>query len=390
MRGVVEFFDDRRGFGRILPADGSTAVFCHISCINDKDEQVLIQGEEVDFTSVDGERGPEARDVQRVDLRTKGIVKTFDKGFGKIAPNDGGSEIFVHYTDISGMGFKELTPGEEVTFTIGISERGRKAMRVHRKYIRSPLEKFAILPDIEVLIGDLKALAHSENWEYRYTKSQRPHPVLWNYIFHTFARLKDEGKIAIASGEKGRKIACINTGLATDRQEAIFALFVQNNTAVPDSPEWKLESFNKESDRELTYFAQRPELPNYFTEPSDLLFDTRLELVVDIDHVIGDNHDRFPMEIRDNEYALRGALDGAISAAKRRLRRNYKTAVPQFHRGSIQLLLPLCLAKPDHADLALVCARENQVYRASTVLTLDMAYNNARLVARPDTEWLDP
>ncbi len=92
----------------------------------------------------------------------------------------------------------------------------------------------------------------------------------------------------------------------------------------------------------------------------------------------------------NNEFAIRSALDGAISAAKRRVRRNYKTAIPQFHRGRLQLLLPLCLIRPDRADLALVVARENRVYRASTVLTLDMAYNNARLVARPDTEWLDP
>ena len=87
---------------------------------------------------------------------------------------------------------------------------------------------------------------------------------------------------------------------------------------------------------------------------------------------------------------MRSALDGAISAAKRRVRRNYKTAIPQYYRGGLQLLLPLCLVEPHRADLALVVARENMVYRASTVLTLDMAYNNARLVARPDTEWLNP
>ena len=63
---------------------------------------------------------------------------------------------------------------------------------------------------------------------------------------------------------------------------------------------------------------------------------------------------------------------------------------PLPEAGGLQLLLPLCLVRPDQADLALVVERENQVYRASTVLTLDMAYNNARLVARPDTEWLDP
>lgn len=42
------------------------------------------------------------------------------------------------------------------------------------------------------------------------------------------------------------------------------------------------------------------------------------------------------------------------------------------------------------ADLALVIYRQNEVYLASTCLNLDMAYNNARLLARPDSDWLEP
>ena len=167
-------------------------------------------------------------------------------------------------------------------------------------------------------------------------------------------------------------------------------MFNQNRDTAPNAPPWVLDRFAKESDRALTFFAQRPDIANYFSDPSELLYDTRIELVVDVDHVIGDNKGRFPSEFQGNDFALRSALDGAISSAKRRVRRNYKTAIPQFYRGSLQLLLPLCLVRLERADLGLVVARENQVYRASTVLTLDMAYNNARLVARPDTEWLDP
>ena len=391
MRGVVEFFDERRGFGRISPADGSAPVFCHCSSIIDNTEHVLIPGEEVEFTSEQGERGLAARDVARIDPRAGGTVKTFEKGFGWITPADGSHDIFVHFSDITTAGYKRLEAGEKVTYSVGMSDRGPKAVRVRRLDVRPPLERFALLPHFEEAIEDLVTnVARKENWDYRHTSSPRPYPVLRNYIYHTFSRLEAEGKIAEATGEKGCRVACINTGLATERQEAIYALFIQNAQAALGSPNWILDGFRKESDRGLTYFAQRPDLPNYFTEPGELLYDTRVELVVDIDHVIGDNHDRFPAEIQNNEFAIRGALDGAISAAKRRVRRNYKTAIPQFHRGRLQLLLPLCLVRPDRADLALVVARENQVYRASTVLTLDMAYNNARLVARPDTEWLDP
>lgn len=51
---------------------------------------------------------------------------------------------------------------------------------------------------------------------------------------------------------------------------------------------------------------------------------------------------------------------------------------------------PLCLEDVGRADLALSVDQVSEVYRAATILTLDMAYNNARLIARLDREWLEP
>lgn len=63
----------------------------------------------------------------------KGIVKWWDnqKGLGFIA-QDGGQDVFVHYTSILGKGFKSLREGEEVIFEIVASEKGPKAERVQR------------------------------------------------------------------------------------------------------------------------------------------------------------------------------------------------------------------------------------------------------------------
>ncbi len=87
----------------------------------------------------------------------------------------------------------------------------------------------------------------------------------------------------------------------------------------------------------------------------------------------------------------------AEATTKKRVYRNYKAAVPQYYRdkggeGGVQLLLPICLENPARADLALVVAKSEagNAYRGSTVLTLDMGYNNARLLSRPDTDWLQP
>ncbi|WP_456455188.1 cold-shock protein [Thermovibrio sp.] len=62
-----------------------------------------------------------------------GTVKWFDskKGYGFITA-DNGQDIFVHYTGISGEGFRSLEEGERVSFTITESEKGLKAVNVER------------------------------------------------------------------------------------------------------------------------------------------------------------------------------------------------------------------------------------------------------------------
>ena len=77
----------------------------------------------------------------------------------------------------------------------------------------------------------------------------------------------------------------------------------------------------------------------------------------------------------------------SASTAARRAAANYTLAVPQFYGGRIQLLLPLCLTG-DKPELALTIQREDGFYAARTCLTLDMAYNNARLICRPETSWI--
>ena len=101
--------------------------------------------------------------------------------------------------------------------------------------------------------------------------------------------------------------------------------------------------------------------------------------------------ERFPEPYKSMaNYGLQNVLRGAIDGARERVKRSYKTAIPQYYHAQVQLLLPLCLSNPKQADLALVVERHATFYRAATCLTLDMAYNNARQIARPDRDWLQP
>jgi cold shock protein len=61
-----------------------------------------------------------------------GTVKWFNdaKGYGFIAPSDGGKDVFVHYTAVSGEGFKTLTEGAQVEFEVEQGDKGPQAQNV--------------------------------------------------------------------------------------------------------------------------------------------------------------------------------------------------------------------------------------------------------------------
>ena len=64
--------------------------------------------------------------------RQTGTVKWFSdkKGFGFIIPEQGGEDLFVHYSEIEGDGFRTLEENDRVEFTVGHTDKGPTAQEV--------------------------------------------------------------------------------------------------------------------------------------------------------------------------------------------------------------------------------------------------------------------
>ncbi len=63
-KGTVKWFNGEKGFGFIAPEDGSKDVFVHYSSIQVDGYRTLKEDQKVEFTIVQGEKGPQAQDVK--------------------------------------------------------------------------------------------------------------------------------------------------------------------------------------------------------------------------------------------------------------------------------------------------------------------------------------
>ncbi|HIH40069.1 MAG TPA: cold-shock protein [Halobacteria archaeon] len=68
-------------------------------------------------------------------MRKTGIVKWFSpsRGYGFIELDDGTGDIFVHFSAITGEGFKTLNEGDKVSFEVATGKRGLQAENVKKE-----------------------------------------------------------------------------------------------------------------------------------------------------------------------------------------------------------------------------------------------------------------
>ena len=158
---MVKWFVPAKGFGFLVPDDGSPDVFCHASVVRDAGYDTLPQGATVTCEVVQGQRGPMVSSIVAVDASTamaepaghvepdrgrrerrwdrgqpagpaeerSGLVKFYNatKGYGFVVPDDGGPDVFLPGVVLDRVGLGGLEAGQRVNVMVEQGARGPQA-----------------------------------------------------------------------------------------------------------------------------------------------------------------------------------------------------------------------------------------------------------------------
>ncbi len=255
--------------------------------------------------------------------------------------------------------------------------------------------------------------------------------ILESYLRHTFSKLMLEyadpksdnyGKIVFS---QDKRYCYFNTGLLTRYAQDLYltgevkslkstGVFTCYNPRFVDSKIELVKAYG---------FAQRdidpgPGVASFFRSISDIVYDPSVTIDFTeskLGHIIDDGirRNRFPRKYTVSAsgapippWSLAQMLNNSIKIACMMAQRNYKYVIPQYrpagvefiggkkvqHEGQIQFLMPIYLSADYFSppDFALVLSRKDGFYVPETILLLPWAYNNARILCKPDNSWLTP
>lgn len=151
---------------------------------------------------------------------------------------------------------------------------------------------------------------------------------------------------------------------------------------------WCFKGFTTE---DSPWFKQVPLLPlrpTYAMRQWMTYYDPEWEIRVNASHILEDeeNAARLPESIR-SAWNLPLLLETAVELARRKAMTDWSLAVPQIFQSRVQYLLPIHLTNMERPDLAMALSIMEGYYIGHTCLTLEMAYQNARLLG-PAYGWV--
>jgi CspA family cold shock protein len=147
VEATVKWFNASKGFGFVTMADGSPDAFLPMAILRRAGYEDVQEGASITCEVGAGAKGPLVTSVINIDLSTavapgmggerrarsastlEGAVKWFepDKGYGFIAPDSGGKDIFIHITALRRSGIEALGPGQRVRAEVVEGRKGLEA-----------------------------------------------------------------------------------------------------------------------------------------------------------------------------------------------------------------------------------------------------------------------
>jgi cold shock protein len=151
VEAAVKWFNATKGYGFVELSDGRGDAFLHLKTLRETGRQTLPSGAKVRVVARAGARGAEVVRIVEGDTRSAiersprravvdpsaafdltGKVKWFDaaRGFGFIASDDFGRDVFVHTTTLGASGVSDLFEGQAVSMRVVETPKGREAIEI--------------------------------------------------------------------------------------------------------------------------------------------------------------------------------------------------------------------------------------------------------------------
>lgn len=234
-------------------------------------------------------------------------------------------------------------------------------------------------------IEKVALMAEKEVWS---SKENGEKDILKNYIIDTFDRCYELDIIELSDDEMW---CCFNTGLMTMSGQNILGLFTEN--VRDDEQDWLFMGFKTESDRAiLDHFTRIPQVATYTENNSDYYFNTNQDITLNVENILEENFDSYPEEAkRLGKDILKSLMMNAFEATKKKVKRNARLAVPQFNNNKLSYLMPITIPVADNKYVTMALEVEKMAlgnYSANTVCTKESAYSKARLIMKPESNWL--
>ena len=256
----------------------------------------------------------------------------------------------------------------------------------------------------EKFLEDIASNAVAEPWSFSNRPSACKYPILKSYLENIFGKLRKETQAGatnkIVQSADGHYIL-FNTNLPdTFGRDILIMAEVRkkvNGEEYFENPSMFTKGVSEM--RRLGFSVENtPQPATFFEDVNEVIFQSSWTIdssFEHLDHIIQDNRSRFPKEYQEKDpIRVAGDLEQGINMAVRMAKRNFKYIAPMYRpqKDCIQMLMPIYLSGSyrEAPDFALVLTPDNGIYIPETILPIDGAYQNARLIAMPDEAWLRP